>query len=153
MGANDPFHNHMGKLDFWMGRQLVSYQKEYYPTTRVRPLPARVIQYLDTTSQGTTSRNTAISNLTWFAFFFLLRTGKYCKGGTNTSQNPFSIKAIQLFILQHPYNSATASNAVLAQADFFSLLLTTQKNGVKGDSIGHSFTGHHQDCPAASMHR
>ena len=44
------------------------------------------------------------------------------------------------------------SNAVLSQADFVSLLFTTQKNGVKGESIVHGHTGHPQECPVVSMH-
>ena len=84
------------------------------------------------TAQGTTVRNIAISDLNSVAFFFLLRLGKYCKGSTETVQHPFRIKDVQLFIGQQPHNSATASNSVLAQADFVSLLFTTQKNGVKG---------------------
>ena len=53
-------------------------------------------------------------------------------GGTNTDQYSFSLKDVQLLIVQQTYNSATVSNAVLTQADFFSLLFTTQNNGVKG---------------------
>ena len=116
MGANNPHHNLMGKLNFRLGRQLASYQKEDSPSTRVRTLPLRVIQALDTASQGTT---------TWVAFFFLLFPGKYCKGGTDTNQQLFSLKDIQLFVVQQPYNAAKASNAVLAQADFVSLLFKT----------------------------
>ena len=132
----------MGKLDFRLGRQLASYQKEDSPSTRVRPLPVRVIQALDTSAQGTTSRNITISDLTWVAFFLLLRTGKYCKGGTNTAQHPFSLKDILFFIGQHPYNATTASNSVLSQSNFVDLLLITHKNGVKGESIGHGHTCH-----------
>ena len=137
VGANNPRHNGMGKLNFWMVRQLSSYQKEDYPPTRVWPLPFRVIQALDTAAHGTTSINIAISSLTWFAFFFLFLLDKYCKGD------------VQFFIGQQPYNGATASNAVLAQAKIFILLITTQKNGVKGGSIGHGRTGHPQECPLA----
>ena len=87
---------------------------------------------MDTAAQGTTSRNIAIRDLTWVALFLILCPGEYCKGVTNTDQYPFSLKDIQLFIVQKPYNSATVSNAVLAQADFVSLLFTTQNNGIKG---------------------
>ena len=48
--TNDPHHNCMGKLDFRLGRQLASYQKEDSPPERVRPLPVNVIQALDTAS-------------------------------------------------------------------------------------------------------
>ena len=64
------------------------------------------------------------------ALFFLLCPGEYCKDGTYTAQHPFSIKNVQFFIEQKPHNAATASNAVLAQADFVSLMFTTQKNVV-----------------------
>ena len=47
----------------------------------------------------------------------------------------------------------TASNTVLSQADFVSLLFTTQKNGVKGESIGHGHTGHPQGFPVVVMRR
>ena len=143
MGANDPCHNLMGKLNYRLGRRLASYQKEDSPSTRSRTLPLRAIQALDTNAQGTTSRNIAISNLTWVTFFFLLRPGKYCKGGTDITQHPFSLKDIQLFVVQQTYNAAMVSNAVLAQADFVSLLFTTHNNGVKGELIGHmAATGH-----------
>ena len=132
MGANDPSHNRIGKLNFWLGRQLTSYQKEDSPPTIVWPLPVSVIQALHTTAQGTTARNIAIGDLTWSAFFFLLCSGKYCKGGNDTAQHPFRIKNVQFFIRQQSYNAVMASNSVLSQADFVSLLFTTQKNGVKG---------------------
>ena len=141
----------MGKLDFCLGRQLASYQKEDSPPTRVRPLHVSVLQALDTAVQVTTVRNIAISDLTWVAFFFLLRPGEYCKGGTDTAQHPFRLKDVRFFIGQQPHNDATASNSVLAQADFVSLLFTAQKNGVKGKSIGHVRTGHPQWCPVAAM--
>ena len=117
----------------------------------MRTLPVSVIQALETAAQGTTPRNIAISNLTWVAFFFLLRPGKYCKGGTETDRHPFRIKYVQLFSGQQPYNTTMTSNAVLSQSDFVNLLLTTQNNGVKGESIGHGRTGHPQGCPVAAM--
>ena len=119
----------------------------------MRPLPVRGIQALDISAQGNTARNIAIRNLTWFALSFLLRPGKYCKGGTDTAQHPFRLKDVQFLIGQQTYNSATASNAVLDQADFVSLLFTTQKNGVKGELIVHGRTGHPQGCPVAAMYR
>ena len=141
----------MGKLNFNLGRQLASYHKEDSSPTIVRPLHVRVIQALDTAAQVTTPRNIAISNLTWVAFFFLLWPGEYYKGGTNTAQHPFRLKDVQFFIEQKPYNAASVSNAVLAQADFASLLFTTQKNVVKWESIGHVCTAPPQECTMVSM--
>ena len=131
-GPTTPRHNGIVELNFRLGRQMASYQKGDSPPTRVRPLPVRVVQALDTSAHGTTSINIAIGDLTWVALFFLLRPGKYCKGGTNTTQHPFGIKDVLFFIGHQPYNAVMASNAVLSQDDFVSLLFTTQKNGVTG---------------------
>ena len=131
----------------------MSYQKENSPPKIVRPFPVIIIQSLDTAIQGTTPRNIDISYLTWVAFFLLLLPGKYCKGGTDTAQHPFRLKYVQFFIVQQSYNAATVSNAVLAQAEFISPLFITQKNGIKGESIGNGRTGHPQGCPVAAMHR
>ena len=151
MGANNPRHNLLGKLGFRLGHQLVSYQKEAYPQTRVRPLPVSVIQALDTATQGTTLINIAIINVMWVSLFSFLRPGEYCKGGTNTAQQPIRLKEVQFFIGQKTYNAATVSKSVLSQADFVSLLFVTQKIGVKGKSIGHRHTGDSQGCPVAAM--
>ena len=118
----------MKKLDFRLGRHLTSYQKEDSSPTRIWPLSASAIQALDTSTQGTTARNISIINLILVAFFFFLCPGEYCKDGTYTAQQPFSIKNVQFFIEQKPHHAATTSNAVLAQANFISLMFTTQKN-------------------------
>ena len=118
----------MGKLDFRLGRHLTSYQKEDSSPTRVWPLSASAIQALDTVTQGTTARNISISNLTLVTFFSPLRRCEYCKDGTDTAHHPFSIKEVRFFIEQKPHNDATMSNAALAQANFISLMFTTQKN-------------------------
>ena len=151
VGAKDLCHNRMGRLGFRLGRQLASYQKEDSPPTRVRRLSISVIQALDTSTQGTTPRNIGISNLTWVAFLILLLICEYCKGGTDTAHHPFRLKDVQFFIGQHTYNAVTASNAVLDQTEFFILLFTTQKNGLKGESIGHSRNGRPQGFPVAAM--
>ena len=151
MGSDNPCHNRMGKLDFRLERHLASYYKKDSPPTRVCPLTVNFIQALGTSAQGTTARNIAISDVTWVAFFFLIRPVKYCKVRTYTSHHPFRLRDVQFFIGQQPYNSATLSDAILAQADFVSLLSTTQKNGVKGKSIGHGRTVHPQGGPVAAM--
>ena len=63
VGANNPHHNSMGKLDFRLGCHLESYQKEDYPPTIMWPLPVSFTQALDTATQRTNSRNIAIINL------------------------------------------------------------------------------------------
>ena len=65
----------MGKLDFRLGLQMTSYQKEYSPPTRVYPLPVSIIQASGYAAQGITAKNIAIRDLDSVAFFFLLRLG------------------------------------------------------------------------------
>ena len=134
-GPTTPRHNGIGELNFRLGRQMASYQKGDSPPTRVRYLPVRVIQALDIVTHGTTSINIAISDLTWVSFFFLLRPGEYCKGGTDTAQHPFRLKDVLFFIGHQPYNATMASNAVLSQADFVSLLFTTRRTESRGNRL------------------
>ena len=121
----------MGKLDFRLGCHLTSYWKEDYLPARVRPLPVKFIKALDTDAQETTPRNIAISDLTWVAFFFLLRSGEHYKVGNDTTHHLFIIKDVQLFIEHQSYNAATDTNDILDQSDFISLLFKKQKNRVK----------------------
>ena len=104
----------MVKLDFCLGRQLVSYQKEDSPPARMRPLPVKFVKALDTNAQRTAPRNISIRDLIWVAFFFLLRPGEYYKGETDTAHHPFRIKDVHLFIGRQPYNAATATNDTLS---------------------------------------
>ena len=73
--------------------------------------------------------------------------------GGNIAHHPFRLKDFQLFIGQKHYNSATAPNSVLTQADFVSILFTTQNNGVKGKLIEQRRSVYPQVCPVESMRR
>ena len=139
MGASDPSHNKLGNIDFWLGQQLPTYARQDPPPTRVRPTPVSILQALDAAYQGSTNRQQAIINLAWITFFFLLRPGEYCRGGVNTADHFFLLQDLQFFNGQNPFNlaSASASLATRARSDLVRLIFTTQKNGVKGESIGH----------------
>ena len=52
-----------------------------------------------------------------------------------------------------PTQATTASAVTCAAATFVSLLFTTQKNGVKGESIGHGATGHPHACAVSAIRR
>ena len=57
VGAKHPSHNSMGKLEFFLGRQISSYKKVEPPHTRVLPLSIHIVHALDTTLRpGTTSQ-------------------------------------------------------------------------------------------------
>ena len=146
VGTNDPRHNTLGKLNFWLGQQLDTYAKRNPPLTRVCPIPVSDLQALDAAHQGGTDQQQTFSDLAWTTLFFLLSTRKYCRGDDDTTYQFILLQDIQFFVGQQPFNAASASAGLSTrdQADFVSLLFTTQKNGVKRESIGHSRTGNPQ---------
>ena len=46
MGSNNPKHNKLGKLEFWLGRKLATYTKQDPPPTQVGLIPVSVLQAL-----------------------------------------------------------------------------------------------------------
>ena len=155
VGAINPRHSKLSQLDFRLGRKLATYAKQAPPPTRVCLIPVSILQALDSAYQGGTECQQAISDLAWIAFFFLPKPGEYCRGGADTAHHFFLLRDLHFFIGQHPFNAASpsASPSTRARADFISLLFTTQKNGVKGESIGHGRTGHPQGCPVSALRR
>ena len=143
----------MGAIDFRLGRQLATYTQEDPSPGRVRPLPVSILHCMEATAKGGSSRDHAIADLAWIAFFFLLRPGEYCAGGTDTVTTPFTLRDIQFFVGTQPFQAITSSVATCAAATFVCLLFTTQKNGVKGESIGHGATGHPRACAVAAIRR
>ena len=135
MRASDSRHNKLEQIYFWLGRQLATYSNQEPPPTRVRLIPVSVLQALDSAYQGGKERQQAIINLAWIALFFLLRLGKYCRGGANTAHHYPLLQDIQFFIRQQPFNAAlaSASPATRAREYFVSLLFTTQKMVSRGD--------------------
>ena len=106
---------------------------------------------MDSAAKSGSLRDHAIADLAWVAFFFLLRPGEYCAGDTDTVTTPFNLRDIQFFVGNQPFQATTASSATCAAATFLSLLFTTQKNGVKGESIGHVATGNPRACAVAAI--
>ena len=119
----------------------------------MRPIPVNVIQALDTATRGTTPRNIYICDFTWGTLFLIIRTREYFKRDTDNAHHSYQLKDVQLFIVQQPYNYATAPNSAQTEADLVSLLFMTQKNGVKGELTGNGKTVHIQGCPVVDVHR
>ena len=139
MVSDDPRHNRLGKLDLCLVRQLALYVKLESPPTQVCTLPINIIQYLDTTSQGTTPRQISISNLTWIEFFFLLCLGEYFCRGTDTSHHPFRLKDFQFFMVPHPYNTlAPPRYRILIICVERSIFRTAEKHGILVLDLKHS---------------
>ena len=97
---------------------------------------------MDSIAQGSSPRGREIADLAWIDFLFLLRPGEYCAGGIDTLSTPFNLCNTQFFVGTQPTQSTTASIYTCAATTFVSLIFTTQKNGVKGESIERRATGH-----------
>ena len=143
----------MGAINSPLGRQLVTYAKEDPSPGRVRPLPVSILHCMESVAKSGSPRDQAIADLAWIAFFFLLRPGEYYAGGTDTVTTPFNLRDIQFLVGNQPTQSTTSFAATCAAATFVSLLFTKQKNGIKGEPIGHGKTGHPRACAVASIRR
>ena len=143
----------MGAIDFRLGRQHATYKKEDPAPVRVRPLPVSILHCMESVANIGSPRDKAITDLAWIDFFFLLQPGEYCAGETDTVSTPFNLRNIQFFVVDQPTQATTASATTCDTSTFVSLLFTTQKNGVKGESIGHGATGHPHACAVAAIRR
>jgi hypothetical protein len=150
VGAPDPRHNGLGKTDFRLYRQLRTYNKQDPPPTRVRPVPLQLLIHMHETDaqlRHATAHQRTVTDLALMAFFFLLRPGEYCKSGPDTRSHPFRLQDVTFSIGEANYNAATAPLDRILQADYVALYFTTQKNGVRGEAIGHGASGHATACP------
>jgi hypothetical protein len=100
-----------------------------------------------------TERQIAVADLALMAFFFLLRPGEYCKSGPDTESHPFRLRDVTFSIGESNHNAATATIDRIRQADYVALYFTTQKNGVRGEAIGHGASGHAIACPIRVIRR
>jgi hypothetical protein len=156
VGAADPRHNSIGKTDFRLYRQFRLYNKQDPPPSRVRPVPLQLLIHIhDTVTQlpAATARQSAIADLALMAFFFLLRPGEYCKSGPDTESHPFRLRDVTFSIGESNHNAATAPLDRIRAADYVALYFTTQKNGVRGEAIGHGASGHAFACPLGVIRR
>jgi hypothetical protein len=157
VGAPDPRHDASGTTDFRLSRQFRTYDKQDPPPTRVRPVPLQLLVHMyDAVAQlhdHATERQRAVADLAIMAFFFLLRPGEYCKSGPDTESHPFRLQDVTFCIGDANYNAATAPLDRIRQADYTALYFTTQKNGVRGEAIGHGASGHPTACPLRVIRR
>lgn len=82
-----------------------------------------------------TAKEQAIADLALLDFFFLLRPGKYCKGGTDTLSAPFRLCDVTFFCGEHCFPASTSTAGSAASR---TLLPSAWKNGVNFESMGHS---------------
>ena len=95
----------------------------------------------------------ATINCIWMAFYFLLRPGEYAYA-SGDAKHPFRLCDVQYKIgnMHFFYAHLTTLQQCLAST-FVSLTFSTPKNGVKGEKLAHTPTGHPISCPVRATHR
>ena len=154
LGAADPRLNRMGKLDLRLSRQLRCYRRSEPPPTRVKPIPIDLLQLAVATTRADPSATPllhACSDMTIVAFYFLMRSGEYAVA--NADSHPFRWADVELFVGRHRLSTLEATERDLLSSTFVLLTFTTQKNGTRGDKIGHARSGHDHFCPVLALVR
>ena len=81
------------------------------------------------------------------AFYFLLRPGEYAGSPKTASDDLFRFQDVGLWVGGRKLSIADCPLSDLQAATFATLTFTTQKNGIRGETIGHSRSGHPILCP------
>eukprot|EP00980_Cylindrotheca_fusiformis_P025481 scaffold13823_cov108-Cylindrotheca_fusiformis.AAC.1 len=92
-----------------------------------------------------------IADMLCLAFFFLLRPGEYT--GHRTETSPFRLMDTTFFLGGLRLDTRSAPPHRLLSATFVTLEFTTQKNGVRGEVIGHGLSRNPSFCPVRAAAR
>jgi hypothetical protein len=87
----------------------------------------------------------------WLGLFFLLRPGEYTKPASDS--HPFRLADVKLWVDNAPLDIFLAPQHTLLASTFVSLTFSTQKNGTRGEVIGHGRSPTPQACPVHSVAR
>ena len=152
LGAVDPRLDKAGKQDFRLTRMYSAWKKVDSPPKRVEPVPMTILLRAAELA-STSTRDQATIDCIWMAFYFLLRPGEYANA-TGDAKHPFRLEDVQLKIgARHHFDVTLCNRLELRSATFVSLTFTTQKNGVKGEKMGHAANGQLQACPVRAVLR
>ena len=81
----------------------------------------------------------AVIDMIIIDFSFFLWSGEYT--GTKSYSSPFHLSDVTFIVGRTVFDTATATDNKLSAAIFVILVFITQKNGLRGDKIGHGATG------------
>ena len=90
-----------------------------------------------------------VTEIIIIAFFFLLRPGKYTD--TKYDSSPSHLSDVMFSVGCTVFYTATDTDNELAAAVFVILVFNTQKNGVRGEKIGHGATEEPLWCPKEAL--
>jgi hypothetical protein len=147
LGQPDPRLTAKGTLDLWLTRQLAAYGKVDPPPHRNKPVPISVLQKaVEYRLLAHSCKAQAIADMLLLGFYFMLRPGEYAHT-TSAQASPFCLKHVHLFAGRSRLNHFTVPLYVLSTATSVALEFDRQKNGVRGEVITLSRSGHSTICP------
>lgn len=152
LGAPDPRLDAQGHQDFRLRRMYAAWKKEDDPPARVEPIPMPILLQAEALGRRT-PRDRATLDCMWMGFYFLLRPGEYANA-SGDAKTPFRLQDVQFKIGSRHYPDVmTVPIETLLAATFVSLTFTNQKNGVKGEKLGHASNGQRFACPVRAVIR
>ena len=152
LGTKDPRITSTGTIDGRLQLQFCSYSWQDPPTSRVKQIPVQVLCCLACVAAASNDQELqAVLDMIIIAFFFLLRPGEYIDKKSDST--PFCLSDLTFSVGRTVFDTATATDDELAAATFVILIFSTQKNGVRGEKIGHGATGDPLLCPKEALRR
>ena len=123
---------------------------------RVKPLPLLVLRkaHHEALAAAPMLRLPPAGDCLLLAYFFLLRPGEYSGRPRTSADDLFRVQDIAVWIGHRrldPLHCCTSPE--LIAATFVTLTFTNQKNGVRGETIGHDRSGHPTLCPVGALTR
>jgi hypothetical protein len=150
LGLPDARLTTKGTLDIRLTRQLAAYAKDDPPPQRVKPVPISLLRRaVEYRLLANSCKAQAIADMLLLGFYFMLRPGEYAY--TDSKATPFRLRHIHLFARNQRINHLTCTFPELAAATSVALEFDKQKNGVRGELIGLSRSGHQTICPVMAI--
>lgn len=152
VGADDPRLTPLGDLDFRLASLLRAWQRTDEPPTRTKPIPLHVVSMAHqlVLAPGTASAH-ALADCLVLAYYFLLRPGEYAGTPVPGGDNLFRLQDVSLWHHSTPLDHLAGPIPALQDATFATLRFTSQKNGVRGETVGHARSGHPTLCPVRAI--
>ena len=142
----------MAEINGRLQLQLRCYSRQDPPPSRFKPIPVQVLRRLTYVAAASNDQELqTVAEMIIIAFFFLLRPGEDI--GTISDSSLFCMSDVTFSVGRTVFDTTTATNNELAAATFVILIVTTQKNGVQGEKIGHGATLDPLLCPKEALMR
>jgi hypothetical protein len=132
--------------------QLAGYARSDPEPSRVQPASLALINY--GCLHAVSALDIAIADMAYIAFFFLCRPGEYAATtSVDARSSPFRLCDVSFTIGARTFSAIDGPLADISVATFVMLTYSNQKNGVRGERVGHGRSGHQSACPVAAIAR